>query len=524
MQGVEKNSSRPPERPIAFRVVAIYLLAGSLWILLSDRLLGMLISDPGLLTWMQTFKGWFFILVTTCLLYFMIRRYVKAMRLRDEARRLQSCYDPLTGLPNEQLFRERLVAAMTEARQLERELEVIYLDFDRFRALVRAIGHEAGQELLQAVGGRLAGCLAKGETLAHVGGDEFICLALNVEQPEQAVGIASRLLDSLKTPFNCYGQPVHLTASIGIALFPYDGEDGDTLLRHAHAAMCRAKELGGNHFQFYFPQLGEYSLNPLILENHLRKAIDSEEFILRYQPQLDLHNGRIVGMEALVSWKHPEHPGLSPAEFIPLAEQTGLIQPMGEWILRVACSQNMNWQHAGLPPMRVAVNVSAQQFYRTNLVDLVQNALNETGLAPEWLELEITESLLLQDIDEAISILQRLKALGISIAVDDFGTGYSSLSYLKLLPVDQLKLDRSFVIGLPHNPDDAAITAAVIAMAHVLKMDVVAEGVEREEQRDFLRTKGCDKIQGFLCSPPVPAEEFGRLLRREQQWQSVRGG
>jgi diguanylate cyclase (GGDEF)-like protein len=524
MQGDENNSRRPPERPIAFRVVVIYLLAGGLWILLSDRLLGLLSTDPGQLTWLQTFKGWFFILVTACLLYVLIRHYVRTLRLRDEARRLQSCYDSLTGLPNEGLFRERLAAAMTEARQLRRELEVIYLDFDRFRALVRAIGHAAGQELLQAVGGRLAGCLAKGETLAHVGGDEFICLAMNVERPEQPIGIASRLLDSLKEPFTCYGQPVHLTASLGIAIFPYDGEDGDTLLRHAHAAMCRAKELGGNHFQFYFPQLGEYSLSPLILENHLRKALDSQDFILRYQPQLDLRSGRIVGMEALVSWKHPEHPGLSPAEFIPLAEQTGLIQPMGEWILRVACTQNLAWQQAGLSPLRVAVNVSARQFYRTNLVDLVQNALDESGLAPEWLELEITESLLLQDIDEAVSILKRLKTLGISIAIDDFGTGYSSLSYLKLLPVDQLKLDRSFVVGLPHNPDDAAITAAVIAMAHVLQVEVVAEGVEREEQRDYLRTKGCDKIQGFLCSQPLPAEEFGRLLRREQQWECVRGG
>jgi diguanylate cyclase (GGDEF)-like protein len=522
MQGGENNSRRPPERPIAFRVVVIYLLTGGMWILLSDHLLGLLVTDPERLTWLQTLKGWLFILVTACLLYVLIRRYVRILRRRDERRRLRSCSDPLTGLPNELLFRERLVAAMAEARQSRRELEVLYLDFDRFRALVRAIGHAAGQELLRAVGSRLAGCLANGETLAHIGGDEFICLALNVERPEQPVGIASRLLDSLKEPFTCYAQPVHLTASIGIAIFPYDGEDGDALLRHAHAAMCRAKELGGNHFQFYFPQLGEYSLSPLILENHLRKAVDSQDFILRYQPQFDLRSGRIVGMEALVSWKHPEHPGLSPAEFIPLAEQTGLIQPMGEWILRVACSQNLAWQQAGLSPLRVAVNVSARQFYRMNLVDLVQNALSATGLGPEWLELEITESLLLQDIDEAVSILKRLKALGISIAIDDFGTGYSSLSYLKMLPVDQLKLDRSFVAGLPQNPNDAAITAAVIAMAHVLQIEVVAEGVEREDQRDFLRAKGCDKLQGFLGSPPLPAEEFGRLLRREQQGEGVR--
>jgi diguanylate cyclase (GGDEF)-like protein len=524
MRGIGNSTRRTPERPIAFRVIVVYLVAGGIWILLSDRLLGLLITDPMLLTRLQTYKGWLFIFVTACLLYPLIRRYVRTLRTSEEARRLQSCYDPLTGLPNERLFHERLVAAMTEARQRTRELEVIYLDFDRFRTLVRAVGHSAGQELLQAVGSRLAGCLEKEETLAHVGGDEFICLALNVERPEQPIGIASRLLDALKEPFICYGQPVHLTASIGIAIYPFDGEDGDTLLGHAYAAMCRAKELGGNHFQFYFPQLGEYSLSPLILENHLRKALDSEEFILRYQPQLDLDTGRIGGMEVLVSWKHPEHPGLSPAEFIPLAEQTGLIQPIGEWVLRGACTQNLAWQKAGLPPLRMAVNVSARQFYGTNLVDLVQGVLAETGLAPEWLELEITESLLLQDIDEAISILKRLKAIGVGIAIDDFGTGYSSLSYLKQLPVDTLKLDRSFVIGLPHNADDAAITAAVIAMAHVLEIMVVAEGVEREEQRDYLQAKGCDKIQGFLCSPPLPAEEFGRLWRQEQKVGAVRGG
>lgn len=524
MKVARKNFRPPPEKPIALRIVAIYLLVGGLWILLSDQLLRVLVTDPAFFSWLQTLKGWFFVLVTAALLYALIRRHVKALHERDEEHREQACYDPLTGLPNELLFRERLVAAMSEARQSHRELEVIYLDFDRFRTLVRAIGHSAGLELVQAAGKRLASCLESGETLAHVGGDEFICLAPHSVRPEQAVGIASRLLDSLKVPFTCYGQPVHLTASLGISIYPYDGEDGDSLLRHAHAAMCRAKELGGNHFQFYFPQIGEYSLSPLILENHLRKAVDSQDFILRYQPQFDLHHGRIAGMEALVSWKHPEHPGLSPSKFIPLAEQLGLIQPMGEWILRAACTQNLAWQQEGLSPLRVAVNVSAQQFYRTNLVDLVENALTETGLAPEWLELEITESLLLQDIDEAVAILKRLKTLGISLAIDDFGTGYSSLSYLKQLPVDQLKLDRSFIAGLPENRNDAAITAAVIAMAHVLQLKVVAEGVETEEQRDYLQSKGCDRVQGFLCGPPLPTEEFGRLLRREQEWSEVRGG
>jgi len=503
---------RTPERPFALRITGIYLLAAGLWILLSDRLLGLLIDDPAQLTRVQTYKGWFFVACTGFLLYALVRRQAGVLRRDEEALRLQACLDPLTGLPNEQLFRQRLTQAIADARRQQRELEVMYLDFDRFRSLVRALGHAAGQELLQAVGDRLARRLGPGETLSHLGGDEFICLALSLDRPKQTVGTASRLLAALREPFACYAQPVHLTASIGIATYPYDGEEAEVLLRHAHAAMCRAKELGGDHFEFYFSRGDDFSMETLVLEDHLRKALAGEEFVLHYQPQVESASGRIVGMEALVSWKHPAHPGLTPTEFIPLAEQTGLIEPIGEWILRTACVQNRRWQLAGLPPVRVAVNVSARQFYRANLLDMVQGALKASGLEADWLELEITESVLLQDIDEATAILREVKETGVRIAIDDFGTGYSSLSYLKHLPVDKLKLDRTFVTGLPQNREDAAITAAVIAMAHGLGVEVVAEGVEREEQRSYLVEQGCDRVQGFLCSPPLPVEEFGRLL------------
>jgi len=514
MRDIEQSEGRTPERPLALRITIIYMVAGGLWILFSDHLLGLFIADPVQLTRVQTYKGWFFVALTGGLLYALIRGQTRTLRQNEEALRLQAFRDPLTGLPNEQFFRQSLTKSLADAARQRRELEVMYLDFDRFRSLVRALGHAAGHELMRAVGHRLASSLGPGETLSHLGGDEFVCLALSLDRPEQSVGTASRLLTALRDPFTCYSQPVHLSASIGIAIFPYDGDEADVLLRHAYVAMCRAKELGGGHYEFYFPR-GESSMDLLVLEDHLRQALAGEEFVLHYQPQIDGASGRIVGMEALVSWKHPAHPGLTPTEFIPLAEQTGLIEPIGEWILRSACAQNRIWQNAGLPPVRVAVNVSARQFYRANLVDLVRNTLSESGLDATWLELEITESVLLQDMDEAVEILRAIKEAGVRVAIDDFGTGYSSLSYLKHLPVDKLKLDRSFVIELPQNREDAAIVAAVIAMAHVLRVEVVAEGVEREEQLNYLVKSGCDRIQGFLFSPPLPAEEFGRLLEKQ---------
>jgi len=515
MRDFGQSEGRTPERTLALRITIIYLVVGGLWILLSDRLLDLFVADPAQLTQVQTYKGWFFVALTGFLLYALVRRQARALRKGEEALRLQACFDPLTGLPNEQLFRQLVAQALSDADRERRELEVMYLDFDRFRSLVRAIGHAAGQELLQTVGRRLAASLGPGETLSHLGGDEFVCFALSLDRPEQSVGTASRLLEALREPFPCFAHSVHLSASIGIAIYPYDGEEAEVLLRHAYAAMCRAKELGGDRFEFYFPRGGDSSMDTLVLEENLRKALAGEEFVLYYQPQVEAVSGRIVGMEALVSWKHPAHPDLTPTEFIPLAEQTGLIEPIGEWILRSACAQNRSWQEAGLPPVRMAVNVSARQFYRTNLVDLVRSALAESGLDAAWLELEITESVLLQDIDEAVEILSGVKTAGVRIAIDDFGTGYSSLSYLKHLPVDKLKLDRSFVVELPHNREDAAIAAAVIAMAHVLGVEVVAEGVERGEQWSYLVERGCDKIQGFVCSPPLPAEDFGRLLAQQ---------
>lgn len=440
------------------------------------------------------------------------RYYEALLERKDEALARYDLYDPLTSLASRRHFRARLEIALEEARRLGREFEVHYLDLDRFRSVVRTLGLDAGRALLQDVARRLEGCLVSGEFLARVGGDDFAVLRAEAGAPEAAEGLASRLLGALGAPFTYLDHDVHLSASIGIALFPHDGNDVEALLKNAYAAMNRAKEMGGNHFQFYFSDLSEYSTAALILENRMRKALSAEEFILLYQPQLDLAAGRITAMEALVSWKHPAHPGLSPSEFIPLAEETGLIEPMGEWILRTACRQNTAWQRTGLSPLKVAVNVSARQFCRGNLVEMVRSVLDETGLAAEWLSLEITETILLQDLDETVHTLHGLKALGVGVTIDDFGVGYSSLNYLKRLPVQTLKVDRSFVANLPDDADDAAITAAVIAMAHAMGLRVVAEGVEREGQKRFLEERGCDLIQGYLLSRPLDAAGFAAFV------------
>ncbi|PLX81946.1 MAG: hypothetical protein C0617_15625 [Desulfuromonas sp.] len=421
-------------------------------------------------------------------------------------------YDSVTGLPKQQLFKERLDEAIAAARLKGQELEVLYLDFDRFRTIVRTLGHPAEEVLLKEISGRLSDALEGEEFLAQAGSDEFLLMATDVESPEKAEGLASRLLEALQAPFSYQGHSLHLSASIGLAMFPYDGEDTETMIRNADAARTRTKQMGGNHYQFYFPDIGNYSLSALILENRLHQALEKDEFALRYQPQMNLRTGLVEGMEALVFWKQPEAKPVGPSDFIPLAEETGLIDPIGEWVLREACVQNRRWQEAGLPPQRMSVNVSARQFFQSSIVELVARILEETGLEGRWLGLEITESVIMQDVKQAIDTLHQLKAMGVQVIIDDFGTGYSSLSYLKQFPIDTLKLYQSFVAGIPDDTGDKAITAAVIAMAHTLNLELVAEGVEKAEQRDFLSEKGCDKIQGFLFSVPLKAEEVTELL------------
>jgi diguanylate cyclase len=423
-----------------------------------------------------------------------------------------SNYDDLTSLPNRKLYKNRLDQALEGAARSHHMSAVMVLDLDRFKNVNDSLGHAIGDQLLSNVAQRLQACLEEEHFLARMGGDEFALLVPTVLHVEDVVTVARNILNVFASAIEHKGQAFHLTTSIGISIYEQDGRDAETLLKNADAAMYSAKQQGGNNFQFYTPSMNAMILERVTMEYRLRDAVENNELLVYYQPLLDIGTGQIVGMEALTRWNSPEYGMVSPATFIPIAENSGLIVPIGEWILRTACRQNQVWQEAGYPPMRVSVNLSTRQFELPDLVETVAAILEETGLSPEYLKLEITESLAMQNPDSAIQQLHALKQLGIEIAIDDFGTGYSSLNYLKKFPIDTLKIDRSFVGDIPGDSDDVAIVTAIIAMAHNLKINVVAEGVETEEQLVFLRDQHCDEMQGYLFSRPVPAEEFEALL------------
>jgi diguanylate cyclase (GGDEF)-like protein len=437
-------------------------------------------------------------------------------------------YDPLTGLPNRQLFQERLRPAIERARCDGKQAALLFLDLDGFKAVNDTLGHRAGDHLLKEVGERFRRCVRlsdylgrptaepSSESISRLGGDEFTVLLSEVAGPQGASRAAQRILDALAQPFEIGGREVFAGASIGIAMFPEDGEDAETLLRNADTAMYEAKARGRNNMQFFTAALSEASARRLALENRLRHAAQNEDFRLCYQPVRDVESGRLVGAEALLRWRDPESGPVSPAEFIPVAEQCGLIEAIGEWVLRAACAQAQAWFEAGYRPIRLAVNLSGHQIQRQGFVPLLRAVLAESGLSPAWLELEITESTIMQDSELTRSALGEISDMGLGLALDDFGTGHSSLYYLKRFPIDRIKIDRSFVDEIPANANDCAITSAIIAMAHSLHLEVVAEGVETQEQMAFLRERGCDEVQGFLFSPAVTAAEFERFLEREK--------
>ncbi|MBD1922053.1 EAL domain-containing protein [Microcoleus sp. FACHB-831] len=442
--------------------------------------------------------------------------YMAVMQRRvEDMMRHQASHDLLTGLPNRLLFNERLSLALANTHITRGEmLAAVFLDLDCFKTINDTLGHAVGDQLLKSTAKRLTSCLRETDIIARWGGDEFTLLLSPISCAEDAGKIAQRILAVLNVPFKFDGQELYIKASLGIALAPYDGEDAETLLKNADAAMYRAKQQGRNNYQMYTPAIGNKALERLVLENKLYKALEREEFVLHYQPQVDLKSGQIVGMEALIRWQSPELGLVPPYQFIPLAEETGLICPIGEWVLRTACAQNRLWQEAGLPPIHIAVNLSARQFHQGNLVKTISQILVETDLEPCYLELEITESIAMQDIELTISVLQKLQNLGIQISMDDFGTGYSSLSSLKHFPLDKLKIDRSFVRELPLDSKDAAIITAFVALGKGLNLKVVAEGVETLEQLGFLREVQCDAMQGYLFSKPVTAEAATQLLKK----------
>ncbi|HJW02863.1 MAG TPA: cache domain-containing protein [Azospira sp.] len=421
-------------------------------------------------------------------------------------------YDALTNLPNRVLLNDRIGQAIAADNRTDSRLALLFLDLDRFKNINDSLGHAVGDQVLCQVSERLRACIRASDTVSRLGGDEFVILLPELEAPDQAASVAKKLIAAVAEPITVGSYDLSVTPSIGIALFPEDGADGETLLKNADAAMYHAKELGRNRYQYFTQEMNTRVSERLAMENSLRQALQREELVLYYQPQFDLRDGRLVGCEALVRWRHPELGMIPPGRFIPVAEESGLILPIGTWVLQEACRQARAWQEQGLAPITMAVNLSAVQFRHAKLVQIVQDALADSGLESQWLELELTESMLMADVAHNTAILGQFKAMGIRLALDDFGTGYSSLSYLKRFALDKLKIDRSFVQDLPDDAEDAAITAAIIGIARHLGLDTVAEGVETEAQRDFLAAQGCAKMQGFLGARPLPAAELATLL------------
>jgi diguanylate cyclase (GGDEF)-like protein/PAS domain S-box-containing protein len=432
-------------------------------------------------------------------------------------------YDTLTGLPNRLLLQDRLSLAMVEADRRDRLVAVIFLDLDRFKIINDTLGHEMGDALLKSVAERLKACVRAGDTISRLGGDEFTIVLAGIGHVDDVAHVAQKIIESFVSPFHINGRELFVSPSMGITLYPFDDNDIDSLLRNADAAMYHAKELGRNTFQFYTAELNRRTAKRLALETALRHAIERNELQLHYQPQVNLGTGRITGAEALLRWRHPEMGPVSPLEFIPLAEETGLIVQIGEWVLRTACAQARAWHELGFGGLQIAVNLSGRQFQHRHLARLVKNVLRETPLDPRLLDLELTESLLMHNTEAILGTMDELHAHGVAFSMDDFGTGYSSLSYLKRFPIDTLKIDQTFVRDIPRDPDDAAIARAIISMAHSLGMKVIAEGVETAQQLSFLRANRCDSMQGYYFSKPLPADVMTGLLQKNRRLKSAPG-
>jgi diguanylate cyclase (GGDEF)-like protein len=435
----------------------------------------------------------------------------------DHAARVEylAYHDGLTTLPNRSLFSKLLVQIIHQAHRYNRQLAVLFLDLDHFKNINDTLGHDAGDQLLVEVAARLKNCLRDSDIVARLGGDEFVAILPELQEDQYVATVARKILAAVAGPFVLAGQEYRVTASIGISSYPQDGLDEQTLIKNADIAMYEAKETGKNNFQFYSEQLNAGSLERLNLESGLRHALERNEFQLHYQAKTDIRSGQITGTEALLRWQHPDLGTVAPMKFIRLAEETGLIIPIGKWVLRTACLQNVDWQKQGLRRMSMAINLTARQFFDEHLLADLKAILADTGMDAQLLELEISEALLMRDFAKAMRILTSLKDMGIRIAIDNFGIGYSSLSTIKQFPLDTIKIDRSFIRDITSDTEGKALTKAIIAMGRTLSLTVVAQGVETKEQADFLRQNACDEFQGFYLNKPVPPDQIAELIRAQ---------
>lgn len=446
----------------------------------------------------------------------LVRREIKDRQHAEEVVKFAATHDPLTGLANRLLLTERANRALATSKSEGRRIAMLFIDLDRFKNINDTLGHEAGDRLLQNVANRLARCVRRSDTVARQGGDEFVVLIEAFEGPDDLAQVAEKILVEVAEPMTVYGREFQITASIGVSTSPVDGDDLQALLKNADIAMYRAKHQGKNTYQFYAEKMNPHSVERLELEAALRRALERDELTLHYQPKIQARTGRVTGIECLLRWQHPTIGSVPPDQIVPLAEETGLIVPIGKWALRTACLQARKWAEQGLPLLRMAVNLSARQFMSATLLDDVVGTLAETGMDPRWIEFEVTESVMMPEPEQAVKLLRKLKALGVRLTIDDFGTGYSSLAYLKRLPIDCVKIDASFVRGVPVDASDVAITDTILAMSRSLGLKVVAEGVETLDQVRFLERRGCDEMQGYYFSKPLPAEQLTVYLREHE--------
>jgi diguanylate cyclase (GGDEF)-like protein/PAS domain S-box-containing protein len=437
---------------------------------------------------------------------------ISEFKRMEEELKHQVRHDQLTGLPNRRLLLERLSFELAQAQRTPKEMALLYVDLDRFKGINDSLGHHTGDRLLEEVAGRLKSCIRESDIAARVGGDEFIIVLTNITLTEDAAQVAEKILLHLCLPFPISSHEFSISASIGISVYPLDGEQAEVLLKHADMAMYYAKEQGRNNYQFYNSFINTSTMELMLLENSLRQTLKRGELVVHYQPQIDAATNKIVCAEALVRWQHPELGLLPPMRFIPLAEKTGFIIQLDEWVLRTVIENNRAWQDAGSPPVCISVNLSSRRFKQPGLVEFVLQILRESVLDPQWLELEVTEITAMEDIEYSIENMKRLAGFGVKFTIEDFGTGYSSLRHLEKLPVEKLKIDKALIRGITHSADDLAVVKAIIAIGHSLRWRIVAEGVETEDQLMLLRANDCNEVQGYYYSEPVPADEFKELM------------